>query len=116
MFHIPLKNSFLWGTLNKNFLVEVNPPQNWPWKQNGTTVVAVMILEVVNNWRSVLQIFWKNRLWTLITFCYIGYVCYYYNTWVIGVYMAYVFDWNSGGKTSQIEWWFESNIKSSGYF
>ena len=40
----------------KKILVEVNPPQNWPWKQNGTTVVAtVMILEVVNNWRSMLK-------------------------------------------------------------
>ena len=41
------------------FLVEGNPLQSWPWKQNDTTVVAVavvMILEVVSNWRSVLQI------------------------------------------------------------
>ena len=39
------------------FLVERNPPQSWPWKQNGTTVVGVvMILEVMNNWRSELQI------------------------------------------------------------
>ena len=54
------------ATLKKNFLVEVNPPQNWPWKQNGTTVVvAVMILKVVNN----RQIFWKIKswLWNLIT-------------------------------------------------
>ena len=43
-------------TFKKNF-VEVNPPQSWPWKQNGNTVVAaVMILKVVNNWRSMLQI------------------------------------------------------------
>ena len=35
----------------------VDPPQSWPWKQNGTTVVpAVMILEVVNKWRSLLQV------------------------------------------------------------
>ena len=40
------------ATLKKKNLVEVNPPQSWSWKQNGTTVVAaVMILEVVNNWR-----------------------------------------------------------------
>ena len=40
----------------KKFL-EGNPPESWPWKQNGTTVMAaVMILEVVNNWRSALQI------------------------------------------------------------
>ena len=49
----------------KTFLVEGNPPQRWPWKQNVTTVVAaVMIIKVVNNWRSTIQV---NRLWTLIT-------------------------------------------------
>ena len=42
---------------SKKILVEVNPRQSWPWKQNGTTVVpAVMIFEVVNDWRSALQI------------------------------------------------------------
>ena len=59
---------------SKKILVEVNPPQSWPWKQNGTTVVAtLMILEVVKKLRSMLQIniiFWKVRLWTWITFCY----------------------------------------------
>ena len=43
------------ATLNKK-MVEVST-QSWPWKQNGTTVVAaVIILEVENNWRSMLQI------------------------------------------------------------
>ena len=43
------------ATLKKN-LVKLNPPQSWPWKENGTTVVdAAMILEVVNNWGSVLR-------------------------------------------------------------
>ena len=61
IFHIPLKNTSGWVLLirkhSKKILVEVNPFQSWPWKQNGTTVVAaVMILEVENNWRSVLQI------------------------------------------------------------
>ena len=42
---------------SKNFLVKVNPRQSWPWKQNGTTgVAAVMILKVLGNWRSMLQI------------------------------------------------------------
>ena len=42
---------------SKIFLVKVNPRQSWPWKQNGTTVVAaVMILKVLDNWRSMLQI------------------------------------------------------------
>ena len=47
----------------KKIGVKVNPPQSWPWKQDGTTVVAaLMILEVVNKWRSVLQtnIFFKK--------------------------------------------------------
>ena len=49
------------STLKKN-LVEVNPRQSWPWKQNCTTVVAVvMILEVWATekvcWR---WIFWKK--------------------------------------------------------
>ena len=50
------------ATFKKN-LLDVNPPQSWSGKQNDTTVViAVMILEVVNNWKSVLQIniFKKN--------------------------------------------------------
>ena len=51
----PWMSAFAEATLI--FLVEVNLPQGCPWKQNGTTVTAaVMILEVVNNWRSVLQI------------------------------------------------------------
>ena len=42
---------------SKKCLVEVDPPQSWPWKQNGTTAVAaVIILEVVKNWKNVLQI------------------------------------------------------------
>ena len=61
--------------LNKKDLVEGNPPQSWPWKQNRTTVVdAVMILEDTNNWRRTLQNdILKNRkvrLWTQITFLY----------------------------------------------
>ena len=60
MFHISLKTTSAWVLLmrqhSKNILVEVNAPQNWPWKQNCTAVVAaVMILEVENNWRNVLK-------------------------------------------------------------
>ena len=44
------------ATFKKN-LLDVNPPQSWSGKQNDTMVVtAVMILEVVNNWKNVLQI------------------------------------------------------------
>ena len=43
---------------SKKILVEVNLHQSWPWKQNSNTVVAaVMVLEVVNNQKSVLQIY-----------------------------------------------------------
>ena len=71
-FHISLKNTSGWVLLmrqhSKKFLVKVNPPWSWPWKQNATAAVAdVMILKVVNNWRSMLQVnILKKRLWTLI--------------------------------------------------
>ena len=53
---IPLDECFWLGNTQK-FFVGGKFPQSWPWKQNGTTVVAaVMILEVVNNWRRVSQI------------------------------------------------------------
>ena len=86
--------------------MEGNPSQSWPLKQNvSTVVVAVMVLEVVNIWRSVLQI---NILKKKIGFepellSVTGKVCYHYNSWVTGVYMAYMFDRRKGGKTSQTE-------------
>ena len=43
-----------------------------------------------------------------------GNVCFHYNTWVTGFYMAYMFDRNSGRKTSQTEWLTESNLRSFG--
>ena len=47
----------------QKFLVEGNLPQSWPWKQNSTTIMAaVIILKVVNNWRSTLQInIWEEK-------------------------------------------------------
>ena len=104
----------------KNFLVEVNSPPSWPWKQNVTTVVtAVIFLEVVDNWSSVLLIniffFLKIRLWTLIAFRYRNCMLplQYLSDWYLhGVY----FDRISRGKTSQIERLFETNLKSCGYF
>ena len=45
-----------------------------------------------------------------------GKLCYHCNAWITGVYMAYMFDRNSGGKTSQIEWLFELNLRSFSYF
>ena len=60
MLHILFKNTSEWvlpmRQHAKFFLVEIDPPQSWPWKQNGTVVAIVMILTVANNWRSVLQI------------------------------------------------------------
>ena len=45
------------SAFNEKIVVEVNHPQRWPWKEHATTVVAaVIILEVANNWRSVLPI------------------------------------------------------------
>ena len=98
--------------------MEGNPLQSWPWKQNCTTVVAVaMIVEVVNNWRSVFQInILKKKKIIIEAPSFAGEGRYYYNSWVTGVYMAYMFDRNSGGKTSQIEWLFESNLRSFDYF
>ena len=102
----------------KKKLLDVNPPQSWSGKENDTTVVtAVMILEVVNNWKSVLQINIlkkKVRLWSLSP-SVTGNTCCHYNIWVTGVYMAYIFDRNSRGKEFQIEW-FESNLWSFVYF
>ena len=101
------------------FLVEGNPPQSWPWKQNGTTIVAVavvMILEVVNNWRSLFQINILKKKIEPESSSVTGKVSYHYNSWVTGVYMAYKFDRNSRGKTSQTEWLFESNVRSCDYF
>ena len=94
-------STFIEATLKK-ILVQIDSPQSWPSKQNGTTVVAaVMILEVLDNWRSVLQIniLKENlKLWILITFCLV--------------------DRNSGEKTSLIEWLFQPNLRSRsfGYF
>ena len=89
----------------KNFSGK-KPSSKLSLKINSTTVVAaVMIPEVVNNWRSVLQI---NHLKKKLDFkpessSVTGKVCYHYNSWVAGAYMGYMFDRNSGGKTSQIE-------------
>ena len=73
----------------EKFFGEGNFLQSWPWKQNGTTVVvAVIIPEYVNNWRSVLPI---NILKKKLDFepesaSVTGKVCYHYNSWVSGVY------------------------------
>ena len=45
-----------------------------------------------------------------------GNVCYHYNSWVTGVHIACLFHRNSGGKTSQIVWFLESNLRSFGCF
>ena len=45
----PLDECFWWDN-TKQKLVEVKPPQSWPWKQNGAMIVAaVMILEIVTS-------------------------------------------------------------------
>ena len=54
------------ATLKKNF--GGKPSSKLTLKKNGTTVVATVILEVMD-WRCVLQIFWNNSIlkksWTL---------------------------------------------------
>ena len=56
----------------------------------------------------------KVRLWTLVTFRYrkCMLLLQYLSDWCLHEYM---FDRNPGGKTSQIEWLFESNLMSFGY-
>ena len=66
-------------------------------------MVAAMILEVVKT-GEVFSLFLTGKL------------CYHSNAWITGVYMVYMFDRNSGGKTSQIEWLFELNLRSFSYF
>ena len=108
-----LKNTSRWMLLmrqhSKKLLVEVNPPQSCPQKQNGTTViVAMIILKVVNNWRSVLQIIIMKKSPSVSEN-----VCYYYNTSVMGIYMVYMV--GRRGKTPQIESLFESNFRPCGH-
>ena len=76
----------------KKSLVEENPPQSLPWKQNSLTVVAaVMIVKVVINWRSITDKYFEKtvRLWPKSP-SVTGKVCYHYNSWVAGVYKAYI--------------------------
>ena len=99
----------------KKILVEVNSSHSWPWKHNGTTVLAaVMILEVVNNWRSMLQVNILKKSETLnpnhfplqekyVTITILNDLCLHD-------------EYFSCGKASQTEWLFESNLRSFGYF
>ena len=106
MFHISLNNNSGWLLLmrqrSKTFLVEVTPSQSRPRKYGTTVEAAVMILEDVNNWGGVLQINILKKSQTLKN-----------NhpplEWLVSWQM---FDRNSGGKTSQIEWFSESNLRS----
>ena len=73
----------------EKFFGEGNFLQSWPWKQNGTTVVvAVIIPEYVNNWRSMLPInILKKKLdFETESASVTAKVCYHYNSWVSGVY------------------------------
>ena len=86
------------------------------WKQNATTVVAsVMSLEVVNNWRSVLQI---NHLEKDLDMNFIlfqqKYVTITIFEWLVSTWHMFVR--NFGKKASQIERLFESNSRTFGCF
>ena len=104
----------------EKILVEGNPLQSWPWTLNGTTVVAaVTIPEVVNNWRSVLQIkierFGKKLDFESECYSVTGKVCYRYNSWVTGVYIAYA--WQKFRRKNLSYWviiWI--NLRSFGCF
>ena len=68
-------------------------------------------------WRSVLQIkIWKKKTdFKPLSLSDTANVCYYYDTWVTGVNIAYVFvDRNSRGKT--IEWLFKSSLRPFSYY
>ena len=103
-------------TLTKK-LVPVNSPQSWPWKQNGTSYGCYDDSRSCDQLKNgVTDKYIKKRLdFEPVSFPFrkCSYNC---NTWVTGVYMAYMFEWNSGGKTSLIEWLLESNLRSFGYF
>ena len=57
----------------------------------------------------------KVRLWTQVTFHYRKSMLHY-NTKVTAIFMTCIFYRNFNGKTSQIEWLFESNLRSFGCF
>ena len=82
----------------QKILMKGNPPQSWPWKQNGTNAVAVvMIPKVVNNWRSMSQLDFEPESSSIT-----GKVCYHYNTWVTGVYMA-LYAWQKFWRNFQLQ-------------
>ena len=118
MSHVSLKNTSGWVLLtrqcSKKLLVEISPPQSWPWKfkwcYNCGCCDDSWSCEQLKK-RVTDKYFEKKnvRLWTLITFCYrkcmLRLQC-----------LTCIFERNSRGKTSQLEWLFESNLRSSGYF
>ena len=84
---IPIKENTKIIVLNdfKNILVEGNPPQSWPSRQNGTTVTVSMIIFKMCH----LKIFWKKLHFEPKSPSITGKVCCYYNSWVTGICMAY---------------------------
>ena len=104
-----LDECFWWGNTEKNFSGS-KPSSKLILKQNGTTVLtAVIILEVVNNWKSMLQI---NILKIFYRKCMLP--LQYLSDWYLDCrYVRQKFC----RKNTQIEWLFESNLlRSSGYF
>ena len=97
-------------------MVEGNPAQSSPWKQNGIIVVAVVMnLEIVKQMKTgYRKIFSKKVDFESDSSPVTGNVCCHYNRWMNDVCMAYMFDKNSGGKASQIEQLFEANLRSFG--
>ena len=94
-----------WWCNTHKILMKVNPPKSWPWKHNGTTIVAtVMIHKVMNSRTNVLQnkciLKKKLRLCTLFTFHYrnIMLPLQYLSDWSLSG-ILYMFDRNPWGKT-----------------
>ena len=76
-----------------------------PWKQNSTTVVAAPTILVKKHVKY--KYFEKNLDFETKPSSVTRTVCYNYNSWLTGVYMAYNFDKNSRGKA---KWLFEQNL------
>ena len=83
-------------------LVERNPPQSWPWNQNDSCSCCndSWCLEQLK--KCVTDKYFEKKFEPKSP-SFTGKVCCHYDSWATGVYMAFKFDRNSGGKTSQIE-------------
>ena len=95
------------------FLVEGNP-----WKQNGNKLWLLYDPRSYEKLKKRVTDKYFEKSSTLNTHhlpLKEKYVTITVVEWLVSIYMAYLFDRNSEGKTSQIEWLFESNLRSFAY-